>query len=131
MTESPALSELIRKWEEQYRDDWALCYPKQYQVSGAYASPKQLALNLIEFRAPQRKNPRYSLGKEGLALISAAGLVDLRVPIFFVAADLLTAVRMSVPPGDLDWVNLHLPFDSAAFALSKGSLLHASRGEEL
>ncbi len=36
---------------------------------------------------------------------------------------------MSVPPVDLEWINLRLPFDSAAFALPRGSLSHMSRGE--
>ena len=63
------------------------------------------------------------------AILAAARLVKLRVPIFFVAPDLLKAVQMTVPPVDLDWVNLNLPFESAAFALPKGSLSHATHGD--
>ena len=129
MAKSSTIPELISSWETRYPDDWALCYPKQYQVSSVYASPKQLALNLIELRAPQRINPNSLEDKDGLTYFAAAGLVRLKVPIFFVASDLLTSVQKSTPPGELDWVNMHLPFDSAAFALPRGSLTHESRGE--
>ncbi len=45
----------------------------------------------------------------GQALAGAAGLVQLSVPIFFVAPDLFQAVQMSIPPVDLDWVGMHFP----------------------
>ncbi len=56
MTEKPSLSEMISRWERRLPEDWALCYPKQYEVSGMYPSPKQLAVNLMEFsRSSNRK----------------------------------------------------------------------------
>ena len=125
MGNSPTIPELVKRWETRYPDEWALCYPKQYQVSNMYASPKQLALNLIQFLAPQKSNPDAA-GSEDCGYFAAAGLIRLNVPIFFVAPDLFTSVQRSAPPSRLDWVNMHLPFDSAAFALPRGSLTHES-----
>ncbi len=129
MGNSSTIPELVKRWETRYPDEWALCYPKQYQVSNMYAPPKQLALNLIESRAPQRIDPNALESKDGLKYFAAAGLVQFKVPIFFVAPDLFTSVQRSTPPDELDWVNTHWPFDSAAFALPRGSLVHESRGE--
>ena len=129
MATSPDIPELISRWETRHPDEWALCYPKQYQVSSTYASPKQLALNLIEFLAPQKSDPNKVEYSERMGYLAAANLIRLKVPLFFVAPDLFTSVQKSTPPGELDWVNMRLPFDSAAFVLPRGSLVHESRGE--
>ena len=130
MTTRLSIAEQMNRWESLFPDHWALCYPKQYQVSSTYPSPKQLAVNLMEFRAPN-EDVKLLLGStdKRLALLAASVLVKFKVPIFFVAPDLLAAVRMSVPPIDLDWIDMRLPFDSAAFALPRGSLSHTSRGD--
>ena len=129
MSNSSTLPELISRWETRYPDEWALCYPKQYQVSNMYASPKQLALNLIQFLAPQKSNSDPTVSKDWSGYFAASGLIRLKVPIFFVAPDLFTSVQRSAPPSRLDWVNMHLTFDSAAFALPRGSLTHETGGE--
>jgi hypothetical protein len=126
------VAELIEFGENYDPRIWRLCYPRSYQVSSIYASPKQLAGELVAIYAvyPSRKQmPLHEQGMLAQAILGAAGLVQLRVPIFFVAPDLLRAVQLSIPPVDLDWVNLHLPFESAAFALPRGSLSHPEHGE--
>lgn len=129
MPENSRRTELINRWETQYPDVWALCYPKHYNVSSTFASPKQLAVNLMEFIAPNRSDSDKIGQKEWLGYYAAAGLTGFKVPIFFVAPDLLTSVQKSTPPAKLDWVNMQLPFDSAAFALPRGRLVHESLGE--
>jgi hypothetical protein len=126
------LAEAIRKWERRAPELWKRCYPRHYEVGQQYASPKQLALKLLELRVQAELSHRHSEAKQSqnmLMMWAAAGLVNLQVPLFFVAPDLLTAVRLSIPPVDLDWRALPLPFTSAAFALPRGSLKHDTRGE--
>ncbi len=126
------LAHAIRKWEEKAPELWRWCYPRHYEVGQQYASPKQLALKLLELRMQVQLSHRHSKAQQSqhmLIMWAAAGLVNLQVPLFFVAPDLLTAVRLSIPPVDLDWRMLPLPFTSAAFALPRGSLKHDSRGE--
>lgn len=129
---SAPLADAIRKWEQKAPELWKMCYPRHYEVGQQYASPKQLALKLLELRMQAELSHRRSEAQQSknmLMMSAAAGLVNLQVPIFFVAPDLLTAVRLSIPPVDLDWRALPLPFTSAAFALPRGSLKHDSRGE--
>ncbi len=111
---------------------WKLCYPRNYQVGSQYASPKQLAAEFVALYAAYPSRHRmtpHERGMIGQALAGAAGLVQLSVPIFFVAPNLFQAVQMSIPPVDLDWVSMHFPFESAAFALPRGSLSHSRFGE--
>lgn len=132
LTQRSPVSELVHFGENFDPKIWKLCYPRHYQVGNIYASPKQLASEMVALYAayPSRKQmPPHEQGLISQALCGAAGLILLRVPIFFVAPDLLRAVQMSIPPVDLDWVTLHLPFGSAAFALPRGSLSHPVSGE--
>lgn len=129
MPENTRTLELITKWEAQSPAVWSLCYPKHYNVSGNFGSPKHLALNLIEYLAPGRTDSNNMGQKEWMGYFAAAGLIRFKVPIFFVAPDLFMAVQKSTPPAKLDWVNMRLPFDSAAFALPRGRLVHEELGE--
>ncbi len=129
---SSALAARIGGAETHYPALWRVCYPRSYQASNAYPSPKQLAAELVTVNAAfmeQERMPFHERGLAGQAVIGASALISLRVPIFFVAPDLLKAVQMSVPPVDLNWADMHLPFESAAFALPRGALSHSSYGE--
>lgn len=126
------LADAIRRWEQKAPEPWKRCYPRHYEVGQQYVSPKQLGLKLLELRMKAELSHRHSEAQQSqnmLMMFAAAGLVNLQVPIFFVAPDLLTAVRLSIPAVDLDWRTLPLPFTSAAFALPRGSLKHDTRGE--
>ncbi len=126
------LSTLIRDAETLDLKIWNLCYPRHYQVGNIYPSPKQLAAELAfiynAYVCRMHTMPR-DLALLSQAMCGVSGLVWLQVPIFFVAPDLFRAVQLSILPVDLDWANLHLPFDSAALTLPRGSLSHARYGE--
>jgi len=88
---------------------------------------KNLATELVAIRAACDRRDQISAPERILLdeSIAAAGrLVELRVPIFFVAPDLLRAIQMTMPATEIDWASMPLPFDSAAFALPRG-IAHA------
>lgn len=116
---------------EAHTDWWRLCYPRSYQVDNSYASVKSLATELVAIRLACDQRNKFSAPERILIdeSIAAAGkLVEQRIPIFFVAPDLLKAIQMSTPALELDWASLLLPFESAAFALPRGTLTHSQHG---
>ena len=121
------VSAAISDAERNHPEIWNLCYPRHYQVAPIYPPPKQLAAELVCIYSAYVSKKPVRPGELALvyqATCGAAGLVLMRVPIFFVTPDLLQAVQLSIPPVDLDWVNMHLPFESGSFALPRGSLSH-------
>ena len=113
----------IKHRENWYPELWGSCYPRHYEISGIYPSPKELALVLFDAHMEWGSKAKYSADRQEMLKLnfaSAFALVKLRVPIFFVAPDLLRSVQLSTPPVELDWTTFPLPFSSAAFALPRG-----------
>ncbi len=111
---------------------WRLCYPRVYRNVGGYHSPKRLAVDLAAIlqNIQNAGLPSVSSGHMfGQLGIGATKLIELRVPIFFVARDLLAAIQETTPPVEVDWRTLQLPFHSAAFMLPVGGLQHETEGE--
>lgn len=131
-TSNLSVSEWVDMHEQYDAALWKLCYPKNYRMDNRYSSPRQLGAELVGIHVAIKYRERVP-AKERVMLdhgiLAAVKLINLRVPIFFVAPDLLKAVQMTVPPVDLDWVSLKLPFESAAFALPRGRLSHATNGD--
>ncbi len=131
-TSNLSLPEWVDLHERRDAALWKLCYPRNYHVDNHYSSPRQLGAELVGIRVAIDYRDRVPLNERMMldhSILAGASLVKLRVPIFFVAPDLLKAVQMTVPPVDLDWVNLNLPFERAAFALPRGSLSRATHGD--
>src|SRR5579872_5630507 len=73
-----------RRLEEAHPDLWKAAYPRVYRNTGIYHSPRELACAITAILALQKKSMDLK-AEETNALISAAKLVQLQVPIFFVS----------------------------------------------
>ena len=96
-----------------------------------YGSIKSIAVDLasslslsLDRRVPTRTRRTY-----WPSAVSAARLITQKVPLFFIAADLLTAIRQTTPPKNVEWAEMHLPFENAVFVLPRGSVRHQMYGD--
>jgi hypothetical protein len=56
-------------------------------------------------------------------------LIERRMPLMFVAPDLLAAVKDTDYQDDIDWMELHLPYEHGIFVLPRGGLTHPVDGD--
>jgi hypothetical protein len=56
-------------------------------------------------------------------------LAEFRVPMFWLSPDIAQALKLTEPPGKLDWYNLKMPFEAGVFMMPKGSLKHPIEGD--
>jgi hypothetical protein len=119
-------------FEKNFPEQWAVLYPRIYEHSGAFHSPRDLALDLMgAFLAEAKANHlRTSLGRPSEhALLGASLLASLRVPTFFLSRDLLEALAQTRPPEAIAWKDMPLPFEAAAFIFPRGALKHSNSDE--
>lgn len=122
----------LDEFEKRYPREWAVLYPRIYEQTGTYHSPRELAADLlVAFLAGERaRSGKYVLGMpDQHALIGASIMASLKVPTFFVSRSLLDAVAQTQPPQAIEWREMHLPFEAAAFMFPRGTLKHSSEGE--
>lgn len=114
-------------------DEWKLLYPRIYKDVGRYNSAKDVAVDLSValFYALRGVglDPEKLTANDKLAVIAASDIVEKKVPVYYVAPQLIEAIIQTQPPEPLDWQNMHLPFESAAFVFPKGTLVHPTGGE--
>lgn len=127
----PSMAELVRVLETEYLWLWHLCYPRVYKDLPGYGSIKNIAVDLasslslsLDRRVPTRTRRTY-----WPSAVSAARLITQKVPLFFIAADLLTAIRQTTPPKNVEWAEMHLPFENAVFVLPRGGVRHQMYGD--
>lgn len=105
-------------------------YPRIYEATGRYHSPKQcaafLANSVLETqRVSYDKTPTaYRLMMPALEPMAQRGM-----PMFFIAPDLLEAVLRTDFSDDIDWTELALPYEQGIFILPKGAFVHPTDGE--
>jgi hypothetical protein len=109
---------------------WRKCYPKIYsdvRGSNNYYSPKLPALQMME--VCHRVEHGYLGTTEEAEIAWASCLVEKQVPTYWIGKDMALAIRETVPPMELDWHNMKLPFEDAVFMLPKGVLCHPDSNE--
>ncbi len=122
----------IDEFERQYADDWPIVYPRIYEHTGAFHSPRELAADLLGvfLTAARARELHSTLGYlDAQALMGASLIASLRVPTFFLARNLLEALAQTRPPEAISWTEMHLPFESAAFIFPRGALRRANSDE--
>lgn len=126
-------------FERRFYDDirtkapalWRACYPRIYDVPrcGIYHSPqsvaKQMALIAI-------KMANGIVGESEIYEFSLAShLAKYNVPMYWLSQNVTEALMHTTPPGTIEWYEMPLPFQAAAFHLPKGSLVHETDGDVL
>jgi hypothetical protein len=116
--------------EKSYSQLARMFYPRQYENVGQYHSPKQCAYYLTTVVAEtlrlgfDKAPTAYRLMMPGLK-----GMMDKRMPMFFISPELLKAVQLTDFSGDIDWTTMKLPYEHGIFILPKGGYRHESDGE--
>jgi len=115
--------------ERRYPDLWRICYPRIYSENprcGDYYSPKEPARQMMGIAL---KNMAGAVGRaEQYEFLVASHLVKYKVPMYWLSKDIAEAIRLTTPPGDLEWYAMPLPFDAAIFMLPKGAMRHPTEG---
>lgn len=122
----------IDELERQYSREWPIVYPRIYENTGAFHSPRELAADLLGvfLTEARSRETHITLGNpDAHALIGASLLTSLRVPTFFLSRNLLEALAQTRPPETIAWTDMHLPFEAAAFIFPFGALRHANSDE--
>jgi hypothetical protein len=125
--------DIASAFETENPAEWKLLYPRIYKDVGRYHSAREVAVDLsvaLYYALMETDlDPGNLATNDKLALIAASDIVEKSVPVYYVAPQLVEAIVQTQPPEPLDWQNMHLPFESAAFVFPKGTLLHATGGE--
>lgn len=121
--------------ETKGRDVFRMFYPRIYIDAGRYHSPKQVAtMQATAIFDPHLTNAAID-GLETAPNFLRAILpsfhcyVSHRAPTFFIAPDLLEAIKRTTFSGEIDWAELPLPFEAGLFILPKGALIHSEHGD--
>jgi hypothetical protein len=125
------LSKIVEQLMDQnYPELMKLFYPRVYENVGKYHSPRQCAAALANVVA---ECLRYGFHKAPTAyrlmMPSLKPLIDHKVPMFFIAPELLQAVQRTDFADDIDWTEMKLPFEEGVFVLPKQGLVHPEDGE--
>jgi hypothetical protein len=129
-TGKPILKAVEDILEESFPGMIRAFYPKVYEHAGRYHSPRSMAVMIANVVAEMlrygyhRSATAYRLMMPGLTYMK-----ERRMPMFFLAPDLLEAVLRTDFDNDIDWRDLELPYESGMLMLPKGALVHPEDGE--
>ena len=115
--------------ERDRPDLWRIAYPRIFTepTCGQYYSPKYLACQLV---GVTEKLERGMEGRsEQFEFMVVSHLARFAVPQYWLSTDIAQAIRQTAPPGDIEWYDMPLPFEAAAFHLPKGTLTHSVDGD--
>jgi hypothetical protein len=130
ITGKPLIKAVEEILDEAFPDMMRAFYPRVYENVGRYHSPRAMAAMMANVVAEMlrygyhRSATAYRLMMPGLAY-----MLEHRMPMFFLAPDLLEAVLRTDFDNDIDWTTLDLPYESGALMLPKGALVHPEDGE--
>lgn len=108
--------------QEQAPTLWKLCYPRMYKNADQYGSPKVPALTMAVSSIGVATHRHLASRTVRNVHIATMNLLRYHVPTYFLRPDFLEAVAMTVPPKEMRWDTLNLPFEAAIFMLPNGWL---------
>lgn len=130
LTGKPLGKVVERLMDEAFPDIMKAFYPRVYENTGRYPSPRACAAALVNIIA---ETLRYGYGRIAtayrLAMPGLAYLRERRMPMFFLAPDLMEAVLRTDFDDDIDWTKVELPYETGILMLPKGALVHPEDGE--
>src|SRR5262245_62049406 len=114
---------MIRAAEEMEPELFRRLYPRVYRELGAYYSPKMIAAFLTDVIASSRSLPMHMVSMaHRLMLPGLRPLMDKRMPVMFIAPDLIEAIKHTDFPHEINWKEIKLPYEHGLFVLPKGAL---------
>lgn len=125
----PSMIDSIRNMERMFPELWKLCYPRVFEEVGHFYSPKiPAAATFAALSAAMSSNIESMAVQSRMEVMTASKLVHLGMPMFFIAPALLAAIQQTVPPHELEWPYMKLPFEAAIFMLPKDGCAHRENG---
>jgi hypothetical protein len=114
----------------EYLEMMKKLYPRIYQDTGRYHSPKLCAAAMaMAVHEVQRVGLHRAPTAYRLMMLGMAELIEHKVPMFFIAPDLLEAIMRTDFRDDINWLDMHLPYATGIFMLPKGTLPHPTDGD--
>jgi hypothetical protein len=115
--------------EATHKDLWRKCYPRVYREykSNDYYSPKSCARQMVGVAIKVEQG--WVGESERYEIVWASNLAKYNVPTQWVTRDMVEAIMQTVPPVELDWYNMRLPFPAMTFMVPRGSLVHPLEGD--
>lgn len=105
-------------------------YPKRYDSLGAYHSPKLVSAHLTLAVLSIKEWGLHKAPAASTLMAPAFGyLVQHKMPTFFIAPNLLEALKLTDFKESINWVDLRLPFESAVFILPRNGLVSPNDGD--
>jgi len=116
--------------EQHFPDILRRFYPRRYEGAGKYFSPKMVGTFLAAACVDMIEIPtdRWSAAYR-LLYPALRYLIDKRMPLLFITPELLRAIQMTDFTDEIDWREMHLPYESGIFVLPRGSYKHPVHGE--
>jgi hypothetical protein len=115
----------------EHPEIWQIAYPRIYEEPkrdcGIYYSTKAAAVDIAG--VAMKWNSGYNGTNERSELLWASRLVDCRIPMYWVSAQMAQAIGYTNPPMEIDWHNMNLPFEGIVFMVPKGTLVHPIEGD--
>jgi hypothetical protein len=115
----------------QVPDVMPFVYPKVYEGVHQYHSPKLVGIMMAEVLRGMRKPDQFEAAPAAYKLIYP-GLNDMirhRMPMMFVAPELLEAVMATDFKDEVNWRELQLPYEHGIFMLPRGTFRHPKDGD--
>jgi hypothetical protein len=114
----------------EYREMMKKLYPRIYEDTGRYHSPRLCAAAMaMAVHEVQRVGLHRAPTAYRLMMLGMAELIEKRMPTFFIAPDLLEAIMRTDFRDDINWLDMHLPYETGIFMLPKGTLPHPTDGD--
>lgn len=115
--------------EMEASEEWRILYPRIYQGTGGYGSPKRAAETY--YMAVNWMMDNAATAPAAFRAIYCAACVakEHAFPVFFVDAQLLSAVLNTDPPSGVRWTEMKLPFEAGVFCLPRGAFRYVDGSE--
>lgn len=107
--------EYIKQVSDQVPDLWRALYPRAYEHTGQYGSPKLPAITLMA----NAVSPLDAHGRKVL-YAQTCMLLQLEVPTYFITRDLLFALSQTDIPMDYELKDFEMKWPAALFMLPRG-----------
>src|SRR6266540_1226772 len=110
-------------------EEWKILYPRIYQGAGGYGSPKRAAETYYMAIDWMTNNAAIAPAAFRAIYCATCAAKEHAFPLFFVDAQLLSAVLNTSTPSGLLWSEMKLPFEAGVFCLPRGALRYIDGSE--
>lgn len=120
----------IHTMEQRAPDLLRMTYPRIYERTDRWHSPKEVgAMFALSLFVPRALGWQFTPTTYRLLSASMKPLIERRMPLMFVAPDLLQAVLSTDFHDPIDWTTMKLPYEEGVFVFPRGTIAHETDGD--